>query len=325
MLQRLGFEVRPLSIGALVLGGWRHLLERRNVVIFHWPELRPFRFGAGAVRFRLRGWVEWGAFAMIAALARAPSIYFVHDHAVHDTSGIQRKVSEWLIGCFGRLCDRRVVHAPVYAERYGATYLPHPLYWNRAGAVQCDVVRTARAIDAGSPACSILGAIRPYKGIEGILEHWPAHLRLDIAGYGQPEYVASLRAIVERRGLQAVVGIDARFLANAELSERLDATDILILPHRPGTMLVSGAFFEAAGRVPLVVARRSPFVDWVSATMRGVHAFDDDAEIGPTILRALNRRSSDDAGADRHAAVAAFGWQACVDAYSSFLEIAPEA
>jgi beta-1,4-mannosyltransferase len=323
LLQQAGYDVQPLSIAALARGGWKHLLSSGNVLLLHWPELRPFDFSGDRVRYRLRGWFEWLAYALIVTVSRAPSVYFVHDHAVHDTQGATRRVSEWMIATFGRLCTRRVVHAPGFAQRYRANYLPHPLYWDvLEGARLCpDSNRDDPAASPSSkPRCSILGAIRRYKGIDGLLEHWPADRALYIAGSGAPDYVEELVRIVRRRGLDRVVTIEPRFLTEAEFDERLGSTDVLILPHRPNTMLVSGAFFEAVGRVPVILARSCGFVDWASTRLEGVHRFDADADIGVAVAAALDHRSAESALADRRTAVREFGLDACIEAYSHFLE-----
>ncbi len=323
LLQEAGYDVQPLSMAALARGGWKHLLSSGNVLLLHWPELRPFDFSGNRVRYRLRGWFEWLAYALIVTVSRAPSVYFVHDHAVHDTQGAKRRVSELMIATFGRLCTRRVVHAPGCAQRYRASYLPHPLYWDvlDGARLRTNSNRDDPAASPSSmPRCSILGAIRRYKGIDGLLEHWPADCPLHIAGSGAPDYVEELVRIVRRRRLEGVVTIESRFLTDAEFDERLGSTDVLILPHRPNTMLVSGAFFEAVGRVPVILARSCAFVDWASTRLQGVHRFDADADIGAAVAAALTDRSADSELADRKTAVREFGLDACIEAYARFLE-----
>ena len=277
LLRDCGFEPRPLSVRHLLLeGGWRGLMDRRNLIVAQWIEMRGFRWRASYPRLSLRGLLVFLFYLLVLKLARAAVIYVVHDHAVHDTVGFGRRVSRWLIGWCRRTADYRVVHDPQCVALYGATYLPHPLFWDFPGAA---VLAFRKPMPLESMRCAMLGAIRPYKAIDTILEVWPRGRELTIAGRVQPDLLAHLLRIVAQRDLEDDVVIDPAHQSDEVFAERLGACDVLILPHASNTALVSGAFFEALGRVPWLVARRSSFIDWAARHFPQVLAFDSPAEL----------------------------------------------
>jgi len=320
LLTECGFEPRPLSVRHLLLqGGWRGLLDRRNMIWVQWIEMRAFRWRASYPRLSLHGMLVFLFYILVLQLARARVIYVVHDHAVHDTAGFSRRISRWLIAWCRRIADHRIVHDPQAASLYHATYLPHPLFWDSPGAV----VSPSRAAAAPGPLrCAMLGAIRPYKAIDTVLEAWPPGYGLTIAGRAKPDLLATLMRIVTQRGLERDVMIDPSHQSDEDFAARLDACDVLILPHASDTALVSGAFFEAVGRVPWLVARRSTFIDWAAGHFPQILAFSSPAEL-PALLASIEdtrRRAPVDLMQVRQAALQCFGWRQCRKAWAAFLD-----
>ncbi|MFV0633113.1 hypothetical protein [Demequina sp.] len=307
----VGWQVRPLSLGALVRGRCWGLASRDNVVLVSWPENRIFTVAAVSRGLSAKGLAQFLAYAAVLALARARVVYVVHDHEVHDVKASLRRWSVRAIGLLRRMADARIVHDPSFTERYDAHYVPHPLYEQLAGPLAPSMRDT--------PTFAAMGAVRPYKRLDAVLEAWPAGVPLTIAGKGDDDYVAQLRDIVARRGLEDTVTIDARFLSDEEFLGRLASHDVLVLPHRVGANLVSGAFFAAAGQVRVVLGRRTPFIDWVGTQMPGVEAFDGDGELGEAVLDVV-RRWPDLRDVDPSAPVEAlFGDAACIAAYREVL------
>lgn len=319
-----GFEMRPFSIHHLLLrGGLFGLLRRRNIVLVQWLESRPFHADGPAGRLSLRGSLLFVFYVTLLACTPARVVFFVHDHAVHDTSGRLRSLSRRLLQLLCRVADVRVVHDPSCTELYRAQYLPHPLFWDRPGLPPLSAQPSAASrVDDGNPArlhCVMLGAIRPYKSIDTILQVWPAGTPLLVAGRSTVELAASLQQIVDRRGLADCVTLDARHLSDADFDARLCDADVLILPHAAETALVSGAFFEALGRVPFIVARCSPFIDWACLEFGNVRAFSDPQEL-PALLESLQMLPLRGRGALAESALSAFGWQTCLRTWGAFLE-----
>lgn len=322
LVSECGFEPRPLSVRHLLLeGGWKGLLRRRNLVMAQWIEMRAFRWRASHPRLSLRGLGVFLFYLAVLRLARARVVYVVHDHAVHDTAGLGRSASRRLIGLCRRVADHRVVHDPAATALYDATYLPHPLFWDRPG--QPPLPPSPPRAPAGPLRCAMLGAIRPYKALDTMLEAWPAGRALVIAGRAQPDLLGALLQIVARRQLQADVTIDPTHQSDAAFAERLQACDVLILPHASDTAMVSGAFFEAIGRVPWLVARRSSFIDWAAQQFPQVLAFDSPSELPALLDRidAVRREAGAALVETRQKALRSFGWRECRHAWAAFLAV----
>lgn len=308
----LGYEVRPLSVRALVSGRCWGLWSPENTVIVHWLENRVFRTGERDRRVSPVGLAEFVFYVAVLVAARARVVHVVHDHDVHDVRPSWRWLSRLAMRVVRRIADARVVHDPSFADHYDATYLPHPLYDEPAGSP----LPHGRAV----PRFAAMGAIRPYKQLAQALEVWPHGAPLLIAGHGDPDYLALLRAIVAERGLGDDVTIDDRFLPDDEFFAALADQDVLLLPHRDGANLVSGAFFAGVGRVRMVLARRTPFISWVAATLDGVASFEDDAGLPAAVRQIVTQWGDLDAADLTPGAIAQFGDEACRAAYGDFLK-----
>ncbi|HEX7909381.1 MAG TPA: glycosyltransferase [Paraburkholderia sp.] len=310
----IGYDVVPLSIKGLLKGGFFQLFKPGNILAFHWLEYRPFKRDKGTARLSLTGSLLFALYCSLMLIGRAKVVYFIHDHAVHDTIGFNRRLSMRIIALVRRLADFRVVHAPDFQAQYNAQYLPHPLYWD----VPWQAPTTPKEHGA-RPLFSLLGVIRPYKQIDALLDVWPSECKLSIAGHGTEAYLATLNELIDKRALQNVVQLDARFLSDAEFAQSIADSDVLILPHTADSMLVSGAFFEAIGRVPLLISRATPFMMSAAKKFDNVTLFDDIAEL-PRIVRSISESWPAIVRNSSNLAIDEFGWNACRRRYGQFFE-----
>jgi beta-1,4-mannosyltransferase len=316
ILRDCGYEVQPLSIKSVLTGKAMGIMNARNLMLFHWLETRPFQWRGAHPSISLKGLLEFFFYALLMAVARAKVVYFVHDHAVHDTSGWKKRFSEALINLLKALADLRVVHDPSFCETYQAQYLPHPLYWDDWGTP------TLKAPPATSEASrpfrfGMLGAVRPYKAIHRILQDWPTDITLTIQGRATPEYEAEIRSIIQARQLESLVDFQPRFLSDEEFANALNAIDALILGHAEKSMLVSGAFFEAIGRVPMIYARSTPFMIWAARQLPGICIFEQDQELMALVSRA--RDATPALCQPSQLAIELFGRTACSQQYGTVL------
>jgi beta-1,4-mannosyltransferase len=315
LLRDLGYDVTPMSLKSLLRGAIFQLFRPKNVVVFHWLELRPFKQRGVRMVLSPTGCVIFAFYCLIAAIGRAKVVYFVHDHAVHDSVGLQRWLSKKMIAFLTRLADFRVVHAPGFQNKYRAQYLPHPLYWDVPGYRQA-----TREIEHATPWFSVLGELRPYKRIDALLDVWPHDCKLEIAGKGGPAYVAKLRDIIHQRKLESTVSLEEGFLSDEEFERRVGQADVMILPHADETMLVSGAFFQASGRVPIVISRATPFMQWAAQKFDNVILFRENEEL-PGIVQAITRDWPKTASLKGSSSVRdEFGWLACHRQYQRFFQ-----
>lgn len=321
LLTGLGFDVRPFALEAVVSGQCTGLLSERNIVLIHWLEDRLFEVGVSERQLRPSGVLGFAAYAAVLAMAKARVIYFIHNHAAHDVKPSLASFSSTAIGLLGRLADLRVVHDPTFAQRYGATYVPHPLYWDPEGPAGPPSSRRGGPLENSTPRFAIMGAVRPYKGIHGVLENWPVGIPLLIAGRGKPDYVVQLRNIIRRRGLEEWVTLEARHLDDAEFVRVLKEQDVLILPHQTGANLVSGAFFEGIGRVKAILARETPFITWAKTRFKSVYSFESEASIATCVAQIIADWTSLQTTDSRETAMTEFGRAACRRAYARLLGI----
>jgi beta-1,4-mannosyltransferase len=92
------------------------------------------------------------------------------------------------------------------------------------------------------------------------------------------------------------------------------------LPHKTESMLVSGAFFEGAGRVPGILARHGVFMKWAQQRVPGIQVFDHVSEI-PALLAVLRQtQPTTPSQSAKTAALENFGWNQCKRVYAQFYQ-----
>jgi glycosyltransferase involved in cell wall biosynthesis len=320
LLSELGFKVEPLSLSVIFSKRLLGLFDKRNVVMVHWLETRLFKVNKGSASLSFVGACQFLIYALVLACCRARVVYVVHDHAVHDTTGFKHALSAWAVKFLRWLADVRIVHDPSFSEPYKAVFAPHPLYWefespSGAKTAPPSVAPPADGAPGDRPRYGILGALRPYKGIHKLLAFWPGSTPLLICGKSVGDYGERLQGIIQSKGLQGTVDLRLRFLPDAEFAAILGELDVVVLPHMSDTMLVSGAFFEAMGRVPIILARSSPFIRWVETQYPGVVGFTSDADIEGVIQRVHQRWLSLRGQDPSQFALKAFGRETIIQSY----------
>lgn len=316
ILTGCGYDVEPMSFKTLLSRKVVGLFRRENIVLVHWLETRAFKKGPHGARLHLTGLIQVAIYLAVMGLMRARLVYFVHDHAVHDLTGWRRTLSIRLIELLRRMADIRVVHDPSYSAAYKATYLPHPLYQDR----DLGTPRPPRA--EGPLRAGILGAIRPYKRVEHIIDVWPAGPLLRIRGRCDASYEQLLREHILARGPEVRIELDVGFMSREEFETELNQLDALLLPHADESALVSGAFFEAIGATPMVIARSTPFIKWASTQFSGLMSYDQEQALQALLQDAPSRPSLPDAQhrPDAQTAMNLFGLRACIQRYGSALQ-----
>jgi hypothetical protein len=310
-----GYDVQPFSFRTLLSPKALGLFKRDNVVLMHWLESRVFSEGRSGARIRPAGLLQFAIYVLVLASMRARLVYFVHDHAVHDLTGWRRAFSVRLIWLLRQLADVRVVHDPSFCDAYQATYLPHPLYQER----NPEAMQTRPA--TGTFRAGILGAVRPYKRIEHIIDVWPEGPELLIRGRSDAAYEQLLRERIQARGPGVRIQLVTGFMSREEFESEMGQLDALILPHADASALVSGAFFEAIGATPVVIARSTPFIRWATTDFPGVLPYEQEPQIANLLRRAESAkaelRQQMPQAAER--ANAQFGVAHCVEAYGQVL------
>ncbi len=296
----------PLDLIALVPGLVRH---RPDAVHLQWLPL-------GAVD---RGF--WRAIGRVLSVA---VVYTAHDALPNAPTPRRRRRARRNALAFGRV----VVHSQhgrtalvselgVPAER--VTVIPH-------GALTAyrDVVPVAPAIPDGVPVVAMVGLLRPYKGLDVLLDAWPAVREalpdavLLVAGrvLGDPD---GAERVLRLAGGDTGVIADLRFTPTAEFAGALLRADVVALPYR--RIDQSGVLFAALalGR-PIVASRVGGFAEVVEQHGAGVVVPPEDPAALAAALIALLRdpdRRRACAAAARAAADGPFSWPAIAAATES--------
>lgn len=138
--------------------------------------------------------------------------------------------------------------APYYElPRDRIVHVPHPSY---RGAYADSVSRLDARFELGLTADELvvaaIGAIRPYKGLDELLDAWsdvPADRPRRLLIAGAPADQPGVESLVERAVVEPRVLIDARPIPADEMQVFLRATDVAVFPYRRG--LNSGALMLA--------------------------------------------------------------------------------
>jgi glycosyltransferase involved in cell wall biosynthesis len=159
---------------------------------------------------------------------------------------------------------------------------------------------------AGGPVVLFFGLLRPYKGVDVLLDAWrradrPAGARLWIAG--MPRMPVSIDA----------PGVDAalRFVSGAELAGAFRAADVVVLPYREIDQ--SGVLFTAlAFGKPLILSAVGGFPEVAATGAAELVAPGDAAALADALgaLLADPGRRERMAAAARAAADGPYGWDA---------------
>jgi len=181
-----------------------------------------------------------------------------------------------------------------------------------------DVTPVAPAVPDGVPLVVMLGLLRPYKGLDILLDAWPAvrsalpDACLLVAGrvLGDPDGAARLEAMAADGALG--VTSDLRFTPTEEFVGTMLRADVVVLPYR--RIDQSGVLFAALalGR-PIVATRVGGFAEVVEQYGAGVVVPPADPEaLAAALIEVLRdpARREAMAAASRAAADGPFSWDA---------------
>jgi D-inositol-3-phosphate glycosyltransferase len=162
-----------------------------------------------------------------------------------------------------QLCDHIFVHTQKMkgelcqdfdVAETAVTVIRHPVN-NAFSDTDLTPAEAKRRLGLGDDEKAILffGRIRPYKGIEYLLDAFrllltdeQAHYRLVVAGEpkkGSEEYLHEIRQIVERDFNQGQVILRIQFVPDEEMELYLKGADVLVLPYKE--IFQSGVLFLA--------------------------------------------------------------------------------
>lgn len=299
--------------------------SRIDLVHLHWLELF---YTYPSAYLSAKRWLSSVAAIMACRRLGIGLVATVHNVSAHD--GRWRPHDTWANRLLYRRADALHVHdvqaqrevVGAGADRRRVAVIPHGTY---VGAYPDACTREEARRRLGLPQQAMvylsLGLIRPYKGLEALIQAFAAldrpQARLVIAGQVQdPGYAAQLADLASG---DVRVNFNPGYVPDDMLQHYFRAADVAVLPYRAAT--TSGAAYLAFSfEVPLIAPRLGPFPE-LAADGRGVlydpeaegslllalrTAFELDIEAARTACRAFNDAHDWQRLARRHAALYRF-------------------
>jgi glycosyltransferase involved in cell wall biosynthesis len=165
---------------------------------------------------------------------------------------------------------------------------------------------TAPRFQTELPVVLFFGLLRPYKGIEQLLQAWAGIEAAELWIVGKPRMdISALTAAAP-----ANVRFDARFVSDAELRGYFRRADLVVLPYREADQ--SGVLFTAmAFAKPLLVSDVGGFGEVAAAGAARAVPAGDPAALHGALVELLADRAQRDALAERGRSVARqrYAWQ----------------
>ena len=254
----------------------------------------------------------------VEALLGVPVTYTAHDALPNNPTPKRLRRAARNARAFGRVIVHSVHGRDALVDQLGVD--PSKVHVIPHGALTAyrAVAPVAPDVPAGAPLVAMLGLLRPYKGLDLLLDAWPVvraalpDARLLVAGrvLGDPDGAARL----ERLAAEASSGVtaDLRFTPTEEFVGALLRADVVVLPYR--RIDQSGVLFAALalGR-PIVATRVGGFAEVVEQHGAGlVVPPDDPAALAAALIEVLRDpvRREAMAAASRAAADGPFSWDA---------------
>ncbi|MEM5498186.1 hypothetical protein WNY77_12325 [Paraglaciecola mesophila] len=245
-LGELGYTVKPVNKAFI-----RDLLSMKKdaIVVLHWVEDRVY---GRTYRTVFQYFFKMVALIIFAGIFAKKVIWVRHNFQPHNGSktNYRYRFLCWLYKFMG-------IKAVSLEEYYSTPALLHPLY-KKDVQLQEEIDNPDIIEPEKSHLVVFFGAVKRYKNLHKILDTWPQHVPLKIAGRcSDQEYEKFLLKKIAQLGLNVVW--DNVFLSDEALSDVLKNTRFVLLPHADNTMISSGSFYHAIGEGCNVLTNSSRF------------------------------------------------------------------
>lgn len=207
-----------------------HLIRAQapDLVVFqYWM---PFFAPAYAV---MAGWLRRGGVSTVA---------LVHNALPHERHVLDAALSRWFL----RRCCARIVLSEAVARQLvqlgvrADAQRVHPIDVRYGPPRPRAAARQRLGLPAGAPVLLFFGFVRPYKGLEVLLDALPAireavpDVRLLIAGefYEQADYY---QRRIRELGLTSCVHVHDRYIPESEVAWYFSAADLVVQPYLSAT------------------------------------------------------------------------------------------
>ncbi len=213
---------------------------------------------------------------LLATPSRPPAVAVVHNPADHDAGRLHRLVARRLL----RRCDGLFTHARVLAEQLHSEYPAVPVGHSLLPASPPGPLparsasRSALGLPEDARVALFLGLIRPYKGVDLLVEAWAdravsADWHLVVAGEPWGDGGTVLTAKVAELGLGDRVHLRLGWVPEGEVPALLAAADLVVLPYRSGSQSAVAPLALAHG-VPVLTTAVGGVPELVADGVNGV-------------------------------------------------------
>ncbi len=225
-----------------------------------WPSARRRALALAAdawvVPYWTWAWAGWWRFLLRAP--HPPAVAVVHNPADHD-SGLRHRLAARAV--LGR-CRALFTHARVLEEGLAAAYPGRPTASCPLPATDVSplpersIARRQLDLPEGSRVALFMGLIRPYKGVDLLLEalaRLPAASGWELLVAGEPwgEQGALVQRLTRELGIGERVHLRLGWTPEPEVPRLLAAADLVVLPYRSGSQSAVAPMALAAG-VPVL-------------------------------------------------------------------------
>lgn len=257
-----------------------------------WPGLlREARAAAGdALLLPYWTWA-WAPFeAWLARRLHIPVVAIVHNPADHDASYLSRLAARRVLTrASGFFCHASAVQERVLLEFPGRPSAVHPLPPDPPPAADRVAARARLGVPEHHLAFLCFGLIRPYKGVEILLESLaslPRELPVTLLLAGEPWHEAGerLRARLAAPDLAGRVVARLEWLPESETPKWFAAADVAVLPYLSATGSAVAAQALGAG-LPVVGSRVGGIAEVVEDGVSGLLVPPGDVSALMTALR----------------------------------------
>jgi len=219
---------------------------------------RALALDADAWIFPYWTWAWAGLWRFLLRGQRPPAVAVVHNPADHDAGFHQRLAARLVLGrCQALFTHARALEEGLAAVYPGAPTASHPLPSSDLGALpSADEARAALGIPADCRVALFLGLIRPYKGVDILVEaiaRQPAGSDWFLVVAGEPwgNLGDRLSQQVRRLGISDRVRLELGWVPEPEVPRLLAAADLVVLPYRSGSQSAVAPLALGAG-VPVL-------------------------------------------------------------------------
>lgn len=244
---------------------------------WRWPSARRWAVAADAdawiVPYWTWAWAPCWSF-LLRARRRPAAVAVVHNPADHDAGPAQRLAARKVLD----RCQGLFSHAETLGDELRTRYprlpvLSHPIPPSTVGDLPAKASsRRALGLPAERRIALFLGLIRPYKGVDVLLE---AAARTEaewfVAVVGEPwgGEERALRRQVSRHGLGDRVRLHLRWVPEKEVPTWLGAADAVVLPYRSGSQSAVAALALGWG-LPVVASAVGGLTEVVQDGVNGL-------------------------------------------------------